>query len=295
MQRRASAFWLALLELVWSCGDRQAESGSFEAAPELIQPGVISTDVHEAFPAIDPVDGSLWFSVYDTSYAQQTIMRAARSGELWAAPEVAVFSGTWSDRAPRFTPDGSQLYFTSDRPLSGNGDGDTARDLNIWVSTRLADGGWLEPFAAEPPINMHGAVDMHASIARDGTIYVASDRVAHRWDIYRLRGGSGEAEPLLAHVRDSLPKTDLVASPHGDWLVLVVASLRDGPGDDLLISRWQKGEWTAPRSIGPPINSREFEYGPSFSPDGRWLFFTSHRRGSADVYRVPVSALEIRE
>jgi Tol biopolymer transport system component len=263
------------------------------AAPELIQPGVISTDVHEAFPAIDPVDGSLWFSVYDTSFAQQTIMRASRSSELWAAPEVASFSGTWSDRAPRFTPDGSQLYFTSDRPLSG--DGDTGGDLNIWVSTRLSDGGWSEPVAAEPPINAPGAGDMHASVARDGTIYFASDRVAHSWEIYRLRGGSGKAEPLPGRVRESLRRTDLLAGPKGDWLVLVVASLRDGPGDDLLITRWRKGEWTAPRNVGPPLNSREFEYGPSLSPDGRWLFFTSHRRGSADVYRVLVSALGIHE
>ena len=39
------------------------------------------------------------------------------------------------------------------------------------------------------------------------------------------------------------------------------------------------------------MNSKEYEYGPSLSPDGRTLYFTSHRRGSADVYRVSVSAL----
>jgi hypothetical protein len=35
--------------------------GQQVAHPELVQPGVISTARHETFPAIDPVDGSLWF------------------------------------------------------------------------------------------------------------------------------------------------------------------------------------------------------------------------------------------
>jgi Tol biopolymer transport system component len=53
------------------------------AHPEPVQPGVISTARHETFPAIDPVDGSLWFG-------------------------------------PTVSPDGEWLYFTSHR--SGSAD-----------------------------------------------------------------------------------------------------------------------------------------------------------------------------
>lgn len=84
--------------------------------PELVAPGVISTDGrHETFPALDPVDGSLWLSVYTNDFDQQTILRAERAGDGWAPPEVVTFSGRWGDRAPRFTPDGRRLYFTSHR------------------------------------------------------------------------------------------------------------------------------------------------------------------------------------
>lgn len=39
------------------------------------------------------------------------------------------------------------------------------------------------------------------------------------------------------------------------------------------------------------VNSGAFEYGATVSPDGRWLWFTSHRGGSADVYRIETAAV----
>jgi hypothetical protein len=38
-----------------------------------------------------------------------------------------------------------------------------------------------------------------------------------------------------------------------------------------------------------PINSDEYEYGP-WVADG-WLYFTSHRGGNADTWRVPLAAV----
>jgi Tol biopolymer transport system component len=34
------------------------------------------------------------------------------------------------------------------------------------------------------------------------------------------------------------------------------------------------------------LSTTEFDYSPSFSPDGKWIVFTSERDGSADIYRV---------
>jgi Tol biopolymer transport system component len=46
------------------------------------------------------------------------------------------------------------------------------------------------------------------------------------------------------------------------------------------------------RHLPAPINSDKYEYGPSISPDGQWLFLTSARAGTADIYRMPVSVLK---
>ena len=39
----------------------------------------------------------------------------------------------------------------------------------------------------------------------------------------------------------------------------------------------------------PLIATPDLDYNPSFSPDGRWVVFTSTRNGSADLFRVPAA------
>jgi len=46
------------------------------------------------------------------------------------------------------------------------------------------------------------------------------------------------------------------------------------------------------RHLPAPINSEKYEYGPHISPNGQWLFFTSHRGATADIYRTPIASLQ---
>ena len=80
-------------------------------------------------------------------------------------------------------------------------------------------------------------------------------------------------------------------SPDGRWMILVVTEHPQGlGGDDLFLSEFKNGVWSALRHLPAPINSAEYEYGPSVSPDGKWLYFTSHRSGgNGDVYRVEMA------
>lgn len=38
--------------------------------------------------------------------------------------------------------------------------------------------------------------------------------------------------------------------------------------------------------MGAPINTEELEYCPMVSPDEKYLFFTSSRRGNDDIYWI---------
>lgn len=258
--------------------------------PELVGPGIVSTDDrHETFPAIDPVDGSLWFSVYTDDFDRQTILRAAPAGDGWTAPEAAPFSSRWGGRAARFSLDGSRLYFTSNRPLPGETE---AGGSHIWQVDRLDDGGWSAPRPA--PGATAGASDIHNSVAASGAFYVASTRPGgfDRYDLYRI-APDGTATHLPAPVNDAHPQTDVWVSADERWMILVVTGHPDGlGGDDLFTSHAAAGGWGTPHNPGAPINSPDYEYGPSVSPDGRFLYFTSHRRGTADVFRVRVEALD---
>ena len=266
-------------------------------APELVQPGVISlAGRHETFPAQDPTDGSLWFSTYSRGFAAQTILRAAVADGGWSDAEVVAFSGTYGDRAPRFSPDGSQLFFTSNRPIQPGGE---RGDMNIWMVNRR-NGGWSEPSLVPSPVSSDGSHDIHNTVTRGGTIYVASSRPESRGrsDIFRIpmtSGSYGEAEQLGPSINDELSQPDLFVSADETWMVLAITDHPDGlGGDDLYVSEFRDNEWTTPRNLGAPINSSEYEYGPTLSRDGRYLYFTSHRGGSADVYRIPVTALGLR-
>lgn len=259
---------------------------SQEIEPELVAPTIVSTEANETFPVIDPVTGWLWFSRYEDDFDNQTIMFARPEGASWSLPETAPFSGTWGDRAPRFSPDGSRLFFTSNRPVTAS----TRADLNIWMVTRGSNGSWGDPELVESPVST-AASDMH-NVLTDGAMYLASNRAdaAGRADVYRIpleTDGFGAPEHLDPPINDALSQPDLYVSPDESWMILVVTGRPGGlGGDDLWISRYVEGKWSELEHLPEPINSFEYEYGPTLSPDGKWLYFTSHRSGVGDIYRV---------
>jgi hypothetical protein len=61
------------------------------------------------------------------------------------------------------------------------------------------------------------------------------------------------------------------------------------------MAKGSRGVWQPMRHLDAPINSKEYEYGPMVSPDGRWLIFTSHRTGNGDIYRISIGELERAE
>ena len=256
---------------------------------ELVEPGLISTSRNQAFPAVSPLDGSLWFSEYGHDPAQQTI-RVARpdtTGRL-GAPETAWFSGHWSDRAPRFSSDGKRITFTSNRPRGGTGD--PGAD-HLWTIERKPDSTWGDPAMLPAPYNSD-ASDMHGA-ATNTALWFASNRPGGvgGFDLYRvpLRGAHPGAEHLDAPLNSVRDETDVWVSADESWMILVVTNPPNGlGGEELCVSQKGKGGWGAPWPLPAPINSRADEYAPTVSPDGKALYFASRRRGSTDAYRVPM-------
>lgn len=281
-------FGATTIVLAWASLTLASTGWAQELTPELVGAGTISTDANQTFPAIDPVTGDLWYSEYTRGFANQTIRVARADGSAWLAPSTAPFSGTWGDRAPRFSPDGGTLYFTSNRPPPGGTD---AGDMNIWRVSREGE-GWSEPQLMPAPLNSPAA-DIHSS-ATESAIWVASSREGSlgRSDFFRI-DADGNAEHFGAPLNDANSQPDLWVSPDESWMILAITDHADGfGGDDLWISRRTNDEWSAPVNLGPSINSAEYEYGPWVSRDGQFLYYTSHRDGPSHVYRVPTAPLK---
>ena len=65
-----------------------------------------------------------------------------------------------------------------------------------------------------------------------------------------------------------------------------------GSGDLYISFREHDGSWMEPVNMGEPVNSSTLEYCPVVSPDGKYLFFTSRRRGNDDIYWVDAKIID---
>jgi peptidoglycan-associated lipoprotein len=68
---------------------------------------------------------------------------------------------------PAFSPDGNELYFTSNRPEGSGG-------LDLYKATKMANGDFGNPVNLGPQINTHGN-EMFPYVAPDGKLFFASD------------------------------------------------------------------------------------------------------------------------
>jgi Tol biopolymer transport system component len=258
--------------------------------PRPFEVGIITTDGDEYGPALAP-DGRTMYLVKRVERGRvEYIYSSQFNGERWIAPRVAGFSGQWFDKEPFVSLDGKRIYFASNRPwVKGN----PPRDVDIWFVEKKFR-GWSE--AARVDFINSDSTDSYPALTADGTIYFASNRPGGRgdYDIYRSRLVNGkytEAQNLGDAINTPGNEADPYIAPDESYMIF--SSVREGGyGEgDLYISYQSAGQWSAPEILPTSVNSREYEYTPLISPDGRYLFFS---RGWGDIFQVDVSAAGIK-
>lgn len=280
------------MSILNTCGD--STNGNTQA--QLVGKGILSTSLNEAYPMEDPQTGDLWYSVYEKSFDEQTIYWSPKLGKEWDWPRKASFSGVWGDRAPRFSPDGKWIYFTSNRPVGS--DSKNTEDLNIWRVKREGRHKWSAPELISNPVNVQGAADMHCSVISQENLYLVSSRPESygKSDIFQVKdnGRYVQVQHLNRPLNDTLSQSDIYVHPSEKWMIIVITDSPSGyGGDDLYFSKREEEGWSAPKNLGTRVNSEEYEYGPSLSADGKYLYFTSHKNGSADLFRIELMALNL--
>src|SRR2546422_9147359 len=109
--------------------------------PKLFAEGVFSTGAYDFFVALAPDQRTAYICRASADFGYWTILETRRRRDQWTDPTMASFCGRWSDADPHFTPDGSKLFFISNRPTSG----DTAKpSCDLWMVERMGD-CWGEP------------------------------------------------------------------------------------------------------------------------------------------------------
>ena len=73
--------------------------------------------------------------------------------EGWTKPEVVSFSGTYMDEYPSISPDGSKLFFQSNRPLPTSWNKKAANHIfNLWIVERDGE-NWDDPYPVNKEAN----------------------------------------------------------------------------------------------------------------------------------------------
>lgn len=259
------------------------------AEPALFAPGIVSTGLYDRDIALTPDGREIYFSVGGPGYAWMTILFSRRQPDAsWTRPAAAPFTAALpaTDIEPFVAPDGQRLYFVSDR-ARGEAPSATA-DHDIWFVER-GTAGWGEPRNLGAPVNSPDE-EYFPSLTRDGTIYFTREKRGEPAGfVYRSRrveGGYAPPEKLPEAVNSGRARFNAFVAPDESYLILSIVGRPDaiGRSDYYVCFRSPDDNWSEPITLGERINVPRGEgYSPFVSPDGKYFFFMSRRRGAIEA------------
>lgn len=232
--------------------------------------------------AISPQGDELYFSVQSYKKEFSSIVRLVKVNERWQNPEIATFSGQFTDLEPAFHPNGLALYFASNRPKI-----DTSTqigDYDIWVVTRTDyNSEWSEPKNLGSVINTDKN-EFYPSVAANGNLYFTAEYSDSKGkeDIYLSEFQFGQyqkPEPLPTAINSEKWEFNAYVAP--DELYVIFTSYGradDMGGGDLYISYKDKNNnWVPAENMGKAINSAKLDYCPFVDTESNILYFTSEK------------------
>ena len=108
----------------------------------------------------------------------------------------------------------------------------------------------------------------------------------------RPDGTFGAPQSISPNINSRENEGTATISGDGNTLVFTSCGRPGGVGNcDLYIARRRGQEWTAPRNLGPLVNSKAWDSQPSLSADGRTLYFSSQRGGGLGGYDIYVTTI----
>jgi dipeptidyl aminopeptidase/acylaminoacyl peptidase len=248
--------------------------------PEIFAPGIISKEGDQVALLYAPDGSEIIYSEREPASNKMNILSMKNNGGIWSEPAILAFSKNYINNEPALSPDGKKLFFVSNRPIGKNTEASKTPD--IWVTEKI-NGQWAQPKNIGAPINT-ADIEVQPFYSVDDKLYFGRKSGDIRYIYYSKFINGVFSEPVLFDEKiNSGQSSGICISPDNEILI-VHSHIEGGFGSwDLYVSfKDGQGNWGELINMGKKINTEEAEGNASFSPDGKYLFFS--RKG--DIYWV---------
>jgi Tol biopolymer transport system component len=264
-------------------------SAALFPAPMIFAPGVVSGPQNDGAPTFTPDARTIYF---ERSYGHRSIIfESRRIGATWSKPQVASFSGPWSDQHPTLSPNGRLMVFASTRKqVSTEHPNDPPKTLaGLWSVQRIKT-GWSEPVRLPDTVNISNLV-FKPSIAGNGDVYfmsaASSGADGPNWRLFHsawVDGAYQTAQPL-SFSNGTYFDVDPYIAPDQSYIVFSSRGRRspDDGHEHLYVALREGKDWGAVhplRYAGDDWGADDGE--AQVSPDGMTLYFSSGRQPAVD-------------
>ncbi len=286
MALKISSFFLFIF-LVSSCNNQSTKEFEFPKPTgsnnaNIFLPGIISKGLGERDFAISPDRKMLMYTIQSPKGNFSTLMicKQNKNGK-YSKPEVASFSGQFSDLEPFFHPLKKELFFASNRPKDGIGNY-FEEDFDIW-KVSYSGTGFSKPQRLPETINTY-LNEFYPSVAKSGNLYFTSTRDFGfgKEDIFVSRYSNvnyDNPEPLDSNINTEVYEFNAFINADENLIIFSSFGRLKGPGKgDMYFSRKnQYGNWSKARLLPSPINSKYLDFCPFLDEKENILYFSSER------------------
>lgn len=205
----------------------------------------------------------------------------------------------FADYAPVINADGTEMYFTSRRPVTEKEKKkNIASTENIYyTSFDATTKKWKTPAKVAPPINIPNRFNSVITLSNDGQrMLLYRDDKYGNGDIYEaVLNGKNWSNPkkLPEPINSQYVESSASISPDGRTLFFVSNRPQGEGGLDIWsCTKNQQGQWKEAINLGKNVNTPLNEEGVFIHPDGKTLYFSSRGHQGFGGYDIFFSRLE---